>query len=147
MQPDHETPPLLAFGPFALDMQRRLLLHAGHSVALGVRDMDLLLALVAQAGQVVSRATLEATLWPGKVVEDSSLRARIAGLRKVLGDGGDGAARVAAHGAARYIVNVPGRGYSFVAALAPSGGGHELPRAPAAALVHPAQVPHLQPGA
>lgn len=142
MQPAHGTAPLLAFGPFALDTERRLLLQGGETVKLGARDMDLLMALVTQAGQVVSHATLEATLWPHSVVEDSSLRVRIAGLRRRLGDGAEGD-----HGAARYIVNVPGRGYSFVSTLAPSGGGHELPHPSAAALMETPQVPHLPPGA
>lgn len=142
MQPDHGTAPLLAFGPYALDTERRLLLQGGKPVKLGARHMDLLMALVAQAGQVVSHATLEAMLWPHSVVEDSSLRVRIAGLRRRLGDGAKDE-----HGAARYIVNVPGRGYSFVSTLAASGGGHELPHRSTAALVDTSQVAHLPPGA
>ena len=42
------------------------------------------------------------------VVEESSLRAHVAGFAGTLADGQD---------QARYIVNVPGRGYSLVASL------------------------------
>ena len=45
------------------------------------------------------------------VVDEGSLRVHIAALRRALGDGGD---------ARRYIVNVPGRGYSFVGDVSPS---------------------------
>ena len=56
----------------------------------------------------MSKRELFARVWPDVVVEESSLRVHVAGLRKVLADGQD---------QARYIVNVPGRGYSFVASL------------------------------
>lgn len=45
-------------------------------------------------------------VWPDTFVEEGNLRVHLAVLRKALGDGRDGA---------RYIVNVPGRGYQFVA--------------------------------
>jgi beta-lactamase class A len=41
-------------------------------------------------------------VWPDVTVEEANLRVHIANLRKALGDGRDGA---------RYITNVPGRGY------------------------------------
>jgi predicted ATPase len=65
-------------------------------------------ALVERAGEVVSKDELAARAWPGTFVEESNLRVHIAGLRRALHDGKDGS---------RFIVNVPGRGYSFVAAV------------------------------
>ena len=47
-----------------------------------------------------------ARVWPGIYVDESNLRVNVAGLRRALRDG---------KGGQRYIVNVPGRGYSFVA--------------------------------
>ncbi|MDY0746371.1 winged helix-turn-helix domain-containing protein [Paucibacter sp. R3-3] len=94
------------FGPFILHRMQKQLLEDGRPVRLGSRALDLLVALVERAGEVVSREELVAIVWPRTVVEESSLRVHIAALRKVLGDGQPGA---------RYIVNQPGRGYSFVA--------------------------------
>lgn len=98
--------PDYTFGRFALYPARKLLMRGETPVPLGGRAFDLLVALIARAGEVVSRAELERTIWPGSVVEDSCLRVHIGALRKALGDG---------PGASRYIANVPGRGYSFVA--------------------------------
>jgi DNA-binding winged helix-turn-helix (wHTH) protein len=76
------------------------------AVKLGSRSLDLLIALVELPGEVLSRGELIARAWSGLVVEEGSLRVAIESLRKCLGEGKDGA---------RYIVNLPGRGYSFVA--------------------------------
>ena len=102
------NPPVLAFGPFRLLPAPPLLCRGEEEVRLGRRALDLLQALVARPGQVLSRHELEAHVWPSSIVEDSSLRVHIAAVRRALGDGVDGA---------RYIANVPGRGYSFVAGV------------------------------
>ncbi|QIO32426.1 ATP-binding protein [Bradyrhizobium sp. 1(2017)] len=99
---DSET---FQFGPFQLFVSERLLLKAGDKVAVGSRALDILIALVERAGEVVSHRELVKRVWPEVVVEETSLRVHIAGLRKALGDGRDGA---------RYVTNVPGRGYCFV---------------------------------
>ena len=62
--------------------------------------------LAEAAGNVVSQRELLDRAWPNVVVAEGSLRVTIAGLRKNLGEGQDGA---------RYIANVTGRGYCFVA--------------------------------
>ena len=97
--------PPLAFGRFVLDRASKQLLEDGKVLRLGGRAFDLLCALAERSGEVLSRAELEARVWPHTVVEETSLRVHISALRKVLGDGVAGA---------RYIANVPGRGYSFV---------------------------------
>lgn len=96
----------IAFGPFRLAIAERRLEHHGNPVQIGSRALDILMALVQSAGEVVEKRALLARVWPGIVVEESSLRAHVAGLRKALGDG---------IGDARYIANIPGRGYCFVA--------------------------------
>lgn len=95
----------LSFGPFTLDPARKLLLDEGRVVRLGGRALDLLIALVERAGDVVSHDDLFARVWPSTHVEESSLRVHMSSLRKALGDGLDGK---------RYIASLPGRGYSFV---------------------------------
>ena len=103
---EDDASPTLAFGPFRLIPQRGLLLEGDKPCRLGSRAMELLLALIERAGETVAKNELLARAWPGTVVDDANLRVHMAALRKVLGDGQDGA---------RYIVNVMGRGYCFVA--------------------------------
>jgi len=100
---------VVEFGPYSLQLAERLLLRNGEPVKLGSRSLDLLIALVERAGEVLSRRELLAHAWAGLVVDEANLRVAISNLRKILGDGKDGA---------RYIVNLPGRGYSFVAPVA-----------------------------
>ncbi|QND75589.1 ATPase [Tardiphaga robiniae] len=84
----------------------RLLEKGGVPVKLGSRALDVLRLLVSRAGDVVSKNELLAHAWPGLVVEEINLRVHIAEVRKALGDGKEGA---------RYITNIPSRGYCFVA--------------------------------
>ncbi|RZL33037.1 MAG: transcriptional regulator, partial [Rubrivivax sp.] len=116
--------PALAFGPFVLDRASKQLLADGQVLRLGGRAFDLLCALAERSGEVLSRAELEARVWPHTVVEETSLRVHVSALRRVLGDGVAGA---------RYIANVPGRGYSFVVPVVavPAVDGAPVPAAPA----------------
>ncbi len=113
----------LAFGPFRLHADPPRLCRDAEEIRLGGRALDLLAALLARPGEVLSRSELEARVWPRTIVEDSSLRVHVAALRRALGDG---------IGGARYIANVPGRGYSFVAAVSPveAEPPEQLPAAP-----------------
>lgn len=105
MGPRSSTPREFSFGPFHLHATERRLQRAGEPVEIGSRALDILITLVERAGEVIGKKELVARVWPDVIVEDSSLRVHVAALRKALGDGVDGA---------RYIANVPGRGYSFV---------------------------------
>jgi DNA-binding winged helix-turn-helix (wHTH) protein len=96
----------VSFGPFQLLPKARVLYRGGVPVALGSRALDILIALVEEAGQVVSQRKLIARAWRGLVVESGNLRVQMANLRRGLGDGVQGI---------RYIANVPGQGYCFVA--------------------------------
>ncbi len=100
------------FGPFCFIPARKLLLEDNKPVTLGARAFDLLAALVRRAGEVVGKNELLAEAWSGLTVEEGNLRVHIAGLRKALGDGVNGR---------RYIVNSPGRGYSFVTQVSRRG--------------------------
>ncbi|MEH2513868.1 putative ATPase/DNA-binding winged helix-turn-helix (wHTH) protein [Nitrobacteraceae bacterium AZCC 1564] len=99
----------IRFGPFRLLITERLLEKDGEPVALGSRALDILITLVERAGDVIDKKDLIARVWPNVTVDESSLRVHLAALRKVLGDGG---------AETRYIVNIPGRGYCFVAPIA-----------------------------
>lgn len=97
---------VISFGPYRLILAQRLLLRDEKRVDVGSRALDILIALAEAAGEVVGHRQLMARAWPNVVVGEGSLRVTIAELRKVLGDGQNGR---------RYIANVTGRGYCFVA--------------------------------
>jgi predicted ATPase/DNA-binding winged helix-turn-helix (wHTH) protein len=96
----------MSFGPFRLHPTARLLTKEGITVKLGDRALDVLIFLTERAGQVVSKRELCSRVWRNAVVDEGSLRVRIVELRKALGDGRSGA---------RFVANVKGQGYSFVA--------------------------------
>ncbi|HTI83989.1 MAG TPA: transcriptional regulator, partial [Acetobacteraceae bacterium] len=99
---------MFSFGPFRLDPARHILFEGETQVALGHRALDILIALVARPGELVSKQDLMARVWPNTFVEDSNLRVNIALLRRALRDGQHGR---------RYIATDQGRGYRFVATL------------------------------
>src|ERR1700726_4477394 len=115
---------VLVFGPFRLFPAQRRLEKAGKPLRLGGRALDILTVLAERAGEVVSNRTLLESVWQDVTVEESSLRFHIKNLRKILGDSQSGI---------RYVSNVPGRGYCFVAPTtrinAPDSSGDE-PAAP-----------------
>ena len=94
------------FGPFRLLPKQRMLYEAGRPVRVGSRALHILVILVECAGEIVSKDELISRVWPEAFVDEANLRVHIAALRRVLGDGQSGT---------RYIANIIGRGYSFVA--------------------------------
>jgi predicted ATPase/DNA-binding winged helix-turn-helix (wHTH) protein len=97
---------VLQFGPYVFHLRQRLILDGDRPLRMGGRALDILRVLVERAGHVVSKDELIACVWPTSVVEDINLRVHIAALRRALGDGQNGQ---------RYIVNIPLRGYCFMA--------------------------------
>src|SRR5262252_3044795 len=95
----------IQLGPFRLIPAQQLLLEGESPVRLGARARDLLVALLEQAGQVITKEALSARLWPNLAVAAGTLRVHVAALRKALRDGQEGR---------RYIANIAGRGYAFV---------------------------------
>ena len=95
----------ISFGPFRLLPKQRLLLEGDKQVRLGSRALDILITLSERPGEVVGKDELMSRVWPNTFVEEGNLKFQISALRRTLGDGN------------RYLVNVPGRGYSFVAPL------------------------------
>lgn len=101
----------VTFGPYRLFASARVLKKDGVNLELGSRALDILIALIERAGEIVKHRDLIARVWRGLVVDSGNLRVQVTNLRKTLGDGEHGT---------RYIANVPGQGYSFVA---PVGNG------------------------
>ncbi len=94
------------FGSFRLIPAQRMLSEDGNPVHLGSRALDILAALTERAGETVTKEQLIARAWPDMVVDEGALRVHVAALRRALRDG---------RGGNRFITNIPGRGYSFVA--------------------------------
>jgi DNA-binding winged helix-turn-helix (wHTH) protein len=106
------TPADVSFGPFRLLPTQFLLLEGDKPVCLGSRALEILIALLERRGELVSKQDLMARVWPNVFVEPANLTVHMSALRRALRDGRDG------H---RFIVNIPGRGYCFVAAVDVSG--------------------------
>jgi predicted ATPase/DNA-binding winged helix-turn-helix (wHTH) protein len=96
----------IRFGAFCLWPVRRLLLQHNQPVRIGSRALDILIALLERAGDLVTKDELMSRVWPNTFVEPANLTVHIAALRRALGDGRDGN---------RFLINIPGRGYRFVA--------------------------------
>ena len=111
----------ISFGPFRLFPAARAFEKSGVPLALGNRALDILMVLVERAGEVVSQRELIARVWRGLVVDQSNLRVHMAGLRKALGD---------RDGKERYIANVTGQGYCFVAPVTREAAASRPTRVP-----------------
>ena len=113
---------VLRFGRYTVHTGQRLMLADERRLPIGGRALDILLVLLERAGSLVDKPTLLARVWPDTVVEDINLRVHIAALRRALGDD------------QRFIANVPGQGYAFVAPVQREGAAasasattHNLP--------------------
>ena len=95
---------VLAFGPFQLNREQRVLLKDGEKISLGRRAMDILLVLTERPGRVVSGRELLKRVWASSVVELGTVRVHVAMLRRFLRDGDP------EHD---YVQNLTGRGYYF----------------------------------
>ncbi|MBW5437261.1 ATPase [Bradyrhizobium canariense] len=122
--PDRSEDSAISFGPFRLFPKSRLLEKEGAPLHVGGRALDILIFLAGRPGEVVDKRELVKRIWAGVNVDEGSLRFHVAALRKALGDTGK---------SARYVVNVPGRGYCFVASFAQAAA----PAAPLAAETAP----------
>jgi DNA-binding winged helix-turn-helix (wHTH) protein len=102
-------PPSLIFGAFRLDLRDERLWRGQEVMHVSPKSFAVLRALVAQAGQLVTKDALFTAVWPETVVSESVLTVAIRELRQVLGD----RARLP-----QFIETVHGRGYRFMAPVA-----------------------------
>jgi len=114
-EPVGAAPNEVAFGSFRLFAAQFLLLEGDKPISLGSRALEILIVLLDRAGQLVSKQELMAQVWPNLFVEPANLTVHMSRLRRVLRDGQEGN---------RFIINIPGRGYSFVAPVVVSGENH-----------------------
>jgi Tol biopolymer transport system component/DNA-binding winged helix-turn-helix (wHTH) protein len=98
------------FGPFEVNAGAEELLRSGNRVRLPRQPFQILLMLVAQPGELVTRDQLREHIWlDGTFVDfDHGLNAAMNKLRRALGDSAENP---------RYIETLPGRGYRFIGTL------------------------------
>lgn len=104
------------FGEFELIPASGELLRDGSRVPLQGQPLGVLIVLIADAGNLVTRERLREELWPGGVHVDfeHGLNTAVRRLREALGDNAD---------APRFIETLPRRGYRFIAPVAAAPGG------------------------
>lgn len=101
------------FDNFRLEIApRRLVGQDGKVIPLSPKTFDILLLLVENSGELLTKDELINRIWADHIVEENNLTVRIASLRKVLGE---------ARGENLFIQTVPGHGYRFVAKVTTGG--------------------------
>ena len=103
----------LQFGDFTLDVAERRLLRDGRPVTLAPKAFDVLAALAARPGRLITKDELLKEVWPDSFVEESNLAYHVFALRKALGETADGES---------YVETVPKRGYRFTASVTAVNG-------------------------
>src|SRR5947207_10910483 len=109
MLPQSGRPLKVTFGVYEYDPGSGELRNHGYKVKLASQPSQVLDALLALPGDLVTREDLRERLWPGATAGDfeHGLNAAVNKLRQALGDSGD---------QPRYVETVAGRrGYRFVA--------------------------------
>jgi DNA-binding winged helix-turn-helix (wHTH) protein len=128
----------ISFGHFRLLPIQRLLWNGDRPVHLGSRAFDILVVLVERAGELVTKRELMRVVWPDTIVVEANLTVHVTALRRALGD--DQADN-------RYIVNIPGRGYRFVAPVTVADQPTSLASSPQTAVDRGQSVQPIGPGA
>ncbi len=130
------TAPLIRacrFGPYELNLRTGDLRKNGRHIRLQEKTRNLLIALVEQPGEIVTRAELRERLWPQDTFVDfeDGLNTAMRKLRESLSD---------TYQSPRFIETLRGRGYRFIATVelipagedaAPDGNENDLPTSPA----------------
>jgi predicted ATPase/DNA-binding winged helix-turn-helix (wHTH) protein len=115
-----------AFGKWEVDFGRRELRANGTPVTIGGRAFDIVEVLVRSAGEVVSKADLASSVWPGVTVVENAVEVHISAIRK-------------AFGADRSLLKtVAGRGYWLAGTWRPTSPG------PSKATGHAARPSHFR---
>lgn len=101
------SPRYIRFGSFQIDQQRQQVFRNGTRLKLQGKVYQVLLALIAKHGQVVTRDELKHALWPSDthVNFDANVNTTVNKLRQILGDSTDKPV---------YIETIPRKGYSFM---------------------------------
>lgn len=100
-------PRYVRFGPFHVDRQRQQVYRGGSKLRLQGKVYQVLLVLIHNQGEVVSREQLKQALWPADthVNYDANVNTTVNKLRQALGESTERPI---------FIETIPRRGYSFI---------------------------------
>jgi DNA-binding winged helix-turn-helix (wHTH) protein/tetratricopeptide (TPR) repeat protein/TolB-like protein len=98
------------FDGFVVDPVRRRLVRAGEAVTITPKAFSILLILLERRGEVVDKEELIRRVWGDTFVTEANLTQNVSSLRKALRESANEHRDVR-----RYVITVPGRGYSFTA--------------------------------
>jgi len=98
---------LWRFGVYEIDLSAGELRKSGHKIGLQEQPFQVLVLLLAQAGQLVTREELQKRLWPADTFVDFDLgmNTAIKKIRAALGDSADNP---------KFVETLPRKGYRFI---------------------------------
>jgi TolB-like protein len=105
------------FEDFALDPNRRELARGAEAIPIGPQVFDLLLHLVENREQVITKDNLIDVVWGGRIVSESTLTSHINAVRKAIGDTGEDQ---------RLIRTISRKGYRFVGEVEEVDGSERM---------------------
>src|SRR5580692_4103967 len=120
MGPASPCPHLIRFGVFEFDLRSGELRKQGRKIRLEGQPVQILIYLLENPGELITRDQLHRRLWPADTFLnfEHGLNAAIKRLRRALDDSADNP---------RFVETLPRRGYRFVApiqAVDPAEGVH-----------------------
>jgi DNA-binding winged helix-turn-helix (wHTH) protein len=100
-------PRYVRFGPFYIDRQRQQVYRGASKLRLQGKVYQVLLVLIHNQGEIVTRDQLKQALWPADthVNYDANVNTTVNKLRQALGESTEKPA---------YIETIPRKGYSFI---------------------------------
>jgi DNA-binding winged helix-turn-helix (wHTH) protein/Tol biopolymer transport system component len=119
-----QTPRVVRFGVFEVDLRARELRKGGLKIKIHDQPFQVLVALLEHPGEIVTREDLHQTIWLADtfVDFDHGLNTAVNKLRDALGDSAD---------SPRFVETVPRRGYRFLPSVeVRAGGAAALPPVP-----------------
>jgi len=136
MGPAVPSPRLIRFGVFELDLRSGELQKQGRKIRLEGQPIQVLICLIENPGELVTREELHRKLWPADtfVNFEHGLNAAVKRLRQALNDSADNP---------RFVETLPRRGYRFIAPIqAGLGIAEDAVLAVAPAIVEVPAAPH-----
>jgi TolB-like protein/DNA-binding winged helix-turn-helix (wHTH) protein/Tfp pilus assembly protein PilF len=121
MGPAVPSPRTIRFGVFELDVRSGELRKQGRKVRLEGQPVQILICLLENPGELVTREELRKRLWPADtfVNFEYGLNAAVKRLRQALNDSA---------GNPRFVETLPRRGYRFLAPVQTVNGGEVAPQ-------------------
>jgi len=96
------------FAEFTLNPTNRRLSRNGQEIEMRDRDFDVLMFLLENRPQIVSKDEIIKSVWNGLIVEDNSVERAVVNIRKILDDSASNP---------QFIKTIRGRGYLFISEI------------------------------